>query len=150
MAQTNILCSDLKDMPGMHLAPDAPNSTVQGNNTDAMIVAKLNASQENPLDALTHGYFSFAGNLLTGSLPAFLGRSQVPDVSQGSVNLQVCSWLEHELACLIQMHLIASITVTESGVLHIGSCHMWPRVITKFMTLQMSLAIRRCSMVWKP
>ncbi len=48
-----------------------------------------------PFETLTHGYFSFAGNLLSGSLPAFLDSNQVPDVSMGLINLQVCSCLEH-------------------------------------------------------
>ena len=67
---------------------------MQGGSTDAIAIAKLNASEETALEALTHGAFSFAGNLLTGSLPAFLNSSQVPDISKGLVNLQVCSWLE--------------------------------------------------------
>ena len=68
---------------------------MQGDGTDATIVAKLNASEEGTFETLTHGYFSFAGNLLSGSLPAFLDSNQVPDVSKGLINLQVCSCLEH-------------------------------------------------------
>ncbi|CAL5228944.1 g12175 [Coccomyxa viridis] len=60
----------------------------QGDGTDATIVAKLNASEEGTFETLTHGYFSFAGNLLSGSLPAFLDSNQVPDVSMGLINLQ--------------------------------------------------------------
>ena len=75
--------------------PEAASFPVQGDSTDATIVAKLNASEGSALQTLTHGYFSFAGNLLTGNLPAFLDSSQVPAVSKGLINLQVCTRLKY-------------------------------------------------------
>ncbi len=77
------------------LIPKPAPSPMQGDSATATIVAKLNASEEGSFETLTHGYFSFAGNLLTGALPGFLDSSQVPDVSKGLINLQVCSCLEH-------------------------------------------------------
>lgn len=47
---------------------------------------KINGSV---LDTLTRGYFGFAGNLLTGSLPAFLSSNDVPDTSKPLIDLQV-------------------------------------------------------------
>ena len=64
---------------------------VQSDSIDPLIAAQLNSSQQATVATLTHGYFSLAGNLLTGSLPGFLNSSQVPLISQGLINLQVCS-----------------------------------------------------------
>jgi len=64
---------------------------MQSDSIDPLIAAQLNSSQQATVATLTHGYFSFAGNLLTGSLPGFLSSSQVPLISQGLINLQVCS-----------------------------------------------------------
>ena len=64
---------------------------MQSDSIDPLIAAQLNSSQQATVATLTHGYFSFAGNLLTGSLPGFLNSSQVPLICQGLINLQVCS-----------------------------------------------------------
>ena len=89
------------------LTPEAAPPPTQGDSTDATVFAKLNASEEGTFETLTRGYFSFAGNLLTGSLPAFLDSSQVPGLSKGLINLQVCSCLEHVHAEAAEEHVHA-------------------------------------------
>ena len=70
---------------------------MQGDTPDVFGAAKHNASGESTLEALTHGYFSFAGNLLTGNLPPFLSSNQIRDARRGLIELQVCPWRSKHL-----------------------------------------------------